>query len=443
MATRVLNRTRLALRRRLSWEAQLLIAVAALAATVVVVFRMTLPDVQRLEVAPAESFPDAASPHFEKLLGAYTGARFESGNRIEILLNGDGTYPRLWDDLRGATRSIVIQTYYAQPGAIADTLAAILAAQARRGVSVRLLLDGFGAAPLPDAWRARLRESGVRVATLRPLHWHSMHGAADRSHVRIVVVDGGIGYTGGFGIADYWSGDGRSNGAWRETNVRVEGPAVFQFQAVFGTGWHEATGELLTDMDHFSSSTAQARGSQLAAMLFTTTTTGTTAAERFLALMLAGARTRLWITNSYFVPNADYTRLLSDAARRGVDVRVLTAGTRSDVRTTLYAGRHRYAELLRAGVRIWEYQAAMMHAKTMSVDRMWSGIGSMNFDNRSLAFNDESTLLARDTSVAAELDSVFLNDLGHAREIRAAEWRARSPLSRLLERAANLLTALL
>ena len=443
MRAHSIARKRIALRQHLSWEMQLLIAVLALIGAVAAVFRVTVADTQPLRV-PASSQLDATSPAFAALVDVYTGARLEPGNRVDILLNGDGTYPKLWGDLRTARRTITMQNYYAQAGEVADTLAVILSAQARRGVDVRLLLDGFGAAPLPERWRESLRAAGVQVATLRPMHWHSMHGAGDRSHVRIVVVDGRVAYTGGFGVADYWSGDGKRRGQWRETNVRVEGPAALQFQAVFGSGWHEATGELLTSETLFDTGlTPVADQPRSAAMLFTTTTTGTTAAERFLALMLAGARQRLYITNSYFVPNDDYVKLLVDAAARGVDVRILTAGGHSDVQTTFYAGRKRYEELLRAGIRIYEYQAAMMHAKTMTVDGLWSTIGSMNFDNRSLAFNDESTLLARDASLASELDTVFLDDLTRAQEIDLEAWKGRPVRSRLLEMTANLLSALL
>lgn len=431
---------RATIRQRVSWEAQLLIAVLAFVGAVVAVFRVTIPHTQPLAVGVA---PGAATPEFERVLSAYTRVTLEPGNKVELLLNGDGTYPRLWRDLRGATRSIIIQSYYAQPGAMADTLREILIEQARRGISVRLLLDAFGSAPLPERWRDALRKNGVEVATLRPMHWHSMHGAADRSHVRVVVVDGRVAYTGGFGFADYWSAD-RNGRSWRETNVRLEGPVADQFQSVFGSAWHEATGELISDVSWFAGAFAQpASPTRSAAMLFTTTTTGSTTAELFLALMLAGSRERLWITNSYFVPNADYTRLLVDAARRGVDVRVLTAGANSDVATTLYAARHRYDELLRNGIRVFEYQASMMHAKTMSVDGTWSTVGSMNFDSRSLAFNDESTLLVRDAGFAAELDSVFEADVTRSREINAEEWRRRPLRLRALEAAANLLSALL
>ncbi|MEX2177229.1 MAG: phospholipase D-like domain-containing protein [Gemmatimonadaceae bacterium] len=427
----------------LSWRARLLMAAVAFGGASLAVFRATVPDVQTLVIQPDIALVDAEAQGFPRVLESYTGARLESGNSVDLLLNGHGTYPRLWRDLRAARRSITVQSYYAKPGAITDSLSQILQDQARAGVHVLLLLDAFGSSAMSHAWIREMRRQGVRVALLRPVHWHSMHGAADRSHVRVVVIDGRVGYTGGFGFADYWDGDGRHEQQWRETNVRAEGPVALQFQTTFAAGWLEATGELLTDRVYLGADSPRDSGTRDAALLFTTTSTGSTTAERFLALAILSARRQLHVTNSYFVPSPDFRRLLAAAVRRGVDVRILTAGNDTDVRTTRYAGRYHYEKLLRAGVRIYEYQAAMMHAKTMTVDGLWATVGSMNFDNRSLAFNDESTLLVRDRGFVAEMDSVFAADLGHAREITLDTFRRRGALERLLEIGANLLSALL
>src|SRR3712207_4246366 len=264
-----------------------------------------------------------------------------------------------------------MQMYYALPSNVADTVKARLIDRARSGVRVLLLLDAFGTQTLTDGWRDSLSAAGVQIARLRKLRWYSLHNAADRSHVRAVVIDGRIGYTGGFGLADYWLGDGRRDGQWRETNVRFEGPAVAQLQAAFAAAWAEARGELLTGDVFFPRETFRSpAGGTRAGLLFTAPTSGSTPAERFLALSIAGARRTLYIANSYFVPDDDFRRLLIDAARRGVDVRVLTAGEKTDVKTTWYAGRARYEELLRAGVRIYEYAPTMMHAKSMVVDEI-------------------------------------------------------------------------
>src|ERR1700682_5545971 len=340
--------------------------------------------------------PAISDSLFSRSIELYTGTHIDPGNKVQILLNGDGTYPQLWKDLASAQHTITVQMYYSQPGAVADTMAKYLIDKARQKVRVLLLLDAFGSHPLKREWLQRVKAAGVEVVWLRPLRWYSLQKAAQRSHVRVVVVDGKIGYTGGFGLADYWLGDGKHEDQWRETNVRFEGPTVGALQAAFAAGWAELTGELLT-VDMFFPKTSFADiGDMQAGLMHSIPSTGSTPAERFLALSIAGARKTLYISNSYFVPGENFMNLLLAAARRGVDVRVLTVSGKTDVKTTWYAGRTYYEKLLEGGVRIYEYQPTMMHAKSMVVDGMWSDIGSMNFDNRSLSFNDESLLVALD-----------------------------------------------
>lgn len=387
--------------------------------------------------------PSVVDPLFRRTMQMYTGLDLRDGNVVEPLENGNGTYPVFWDDLRGARRTITAQFYFSQPGAVADTLAAILLERRRAGVRVLLLLDAFGSQPLKGAWVQRLRDAGVEVAWLRPLHWYTLHKADQRSHVRAIVVDGSVGYTGGFGLADYWLGDGLRPDQWRESNVRFRGPAVAQLQAAFAEGWAEATGLLLTGGDFFPPRAFDSVGTVSAGILHTAPTVGSTSAERFLALTIVGSRRRLYITNAYFVPDDDFSRLLTDAAGRGVDVRILAAGPLTDVRTTYRAARQRYERLLEGGVRIYEYQPSNLHSKTIVADGVWSAIGSMNFDNRSLAFNNEIMLTALDSVVGARMDSIFLADLAHSREIDLAVFRLRTWRERLLEWGANLISRVL
>src|SRR5918999_4737413 len=388
--------------------------------------------------------PPVTDSLFARTMELYTGVHIEPGNRVEELLNGNGTYPRLWRDIASATQTLTVQMYYALPSTVADTMQKYLMERARAKVRVLLLLDAFGSQNLKKKWRDSLRAAGVEVATLRRLRWYSLHSASDRSHVRAVVIDGRIGYTGGFGLADYWLGDGRHDEQWRETNVRFEGPAVAQLQAAFAAAWAEGNGELLTgDLFFPRAIFHSAVGPTQAGLLFTAPTSGSTPAERFLALSIAGARTTLYITNSYFVPDDDFRALLTRAAKRGVDVRVLTAGPKTDVKVTWYAGRARYEELLRAGVRIYEYIPTMMHAKAMVVDGLWGTIGSMNFDNRSLAFNNESNLVMLDATLGAQMQRTFVDDLAYAKEIRLDEFRRRRWTSKMIEKGASLLSRLL
>jgi cardiolipin synthase len=388
--------------------------------------------------------PAVNDSSFLDLAELFSGMHFEPGNRVQLLLNGDGTYPPLWADLRAATRSITVQMYFSKPGAVADTMASILSERARAGVRTLLLLDAFGSQSMSEEWIEGMRGAGVEVRLLRKVRWFAMHDATERSHVRVVTVDGRVGYTGGFGLADYWLGNGRQKDQWRETNVRFEGPAVMALQAAFAAGWVEATGELPVDARYFPKGAFHAApGGTVAALLFSEPATGSTNAERFLALTITGARRTLFVTNSYFVPDDDFRDLLVAAARRGVDVRILTTGRETDISTTWYAGRARYAALLRGGVRVWEYQPTMMHAKTVVADGVWSTVGSMNFDNRSLAFNNESNLVVMDQAFGAQLDSVFLADLPHSREILLEPFSRRPLVERIIEMSASALSRLL
>lgn len=387
--------------------------------------------------------PTVTDPLFAHTIELFANTLIETGNSVEILLNGDGTYPRLWKDLASAQRTITVQLYFCQPGAVADTMAKYLTERARAKVRVLLLLDAFGAGPLKDEWIDGLKAAGVEVVKLRPLKWYTLHKTANRSHVRAITIDGRVGYTGGFGLADYWLGDGHTEGQWRESNVRFEGPTVASLQATFASGWAEATGELLTGDMFFPTASFSEEGNVHAGLMHSIPTIGSTPAERFFALSIAGARRTLYITNSYFVPGENLMQLLLRSVKRGVDVRVLTVSGKSDVKTTWYAGRSYYEKLLEGGVRIYEYSPTMMHAKSLVVDGMWSYVGSMNFDNRSIAFNDESNLLVLDGTIGAQMDSIFLDDLKYSEEIKLEEFKKRSVKGKMLEWGAQKLRRVL
>jgi len=397
--------------------------------------------VRHVQGVAADGIPLAVSePEFPLMATMATGAWLTQGNRVEVMLNGDDTYPRLWDDLRSARGSITLQLYYGAAGRMADTLAQILLERARAGVRIRVLYDAFGTIDIPVSHRDALRAGGIMVEVFRPIRLSTLHLAQNRSHVRGIVIDSLIGWTGGFGIDDKWFGDGRTRESWRETNVRFVGPAVRQLQAAFVAAWVEATGVMLTGRVTLS---PQENGVTAAGLLYTSPTLGSTAAERFFALSIAGARKTLYITNAYFAPERSFIELLTAAARRGVDVRILTAGPRTDINVVRWAGRIWYDGLLDAGVRVYEWQPSMLHAKTFVVDGEWFTIGSMNFDNRSLALNDEATLMVRDRTLGTQMDGIFLDDLQSADEITADSFRRRSWLQRIAERGANLITRLL
>jgi cardiolipin synthase len=394
-------------------------------------------------IGDKEGPPAVTDSLFSRSMALYTGLHVTPGNAVQQLNNGD-VYTSLWRDLRAARHTITVQLYYSQPGAVADTMAAILKERARAGVRVLFVLDAFGSQNLKKEWADSLRAAGVEIGLLRQLHWYSLHNASDRSHVRVVVVDGRVGYTGGFGLADYWLGDGRHKDQWRDSNARFEGPAVMSLQAAFAAAWAEVTGELIAGDTYFPKAAFRPDdGGVQAGVFFASPTTGSTPAERFIALSIASARKTLYVANSYFVPDDDFRKLLMSARQRGVDVRILTVSDDTDVKTTLWAGRGRYEELLKAGIRIYEYLPSMMHSKTFVVDGMWGSIGSMNFDNRSLAFNNESNLVFLDSAQGTQMNATFMDDLTRAKEIRLEEFQRRPWYDRLIESGASLFSRVL
>lgn len=386
--------------------------------------------------------PPISDPFFRESFELLTHVPLRSGHGVEFFINGDQTYPRLWEDLRGAKTSITLQLYYCNKGNMADLLYEILCERARAGVEIFFLFDSFGTT-LPSEYFDGLRAAGVTTTPFRPVTVRSLQKAQHRAHIRVIVIDGVVGYTGGFGIDDKWYGSGRVKDQWRDTNVRFTGPAVRQLQATFVVCWAEASGCLITSErllppEGRPEDCDESEGA-LAALLHASPTIGSTPAERFFALSIAASRKKLYISNSYFVPDRAFRKLMCDAAARGVDVRVLTVSKSTDVKSTWYAGRARYEELLKGGVRIWEYQPAMMHAKTLVVDGGWLSVGSMNADNRSMSFNEESNLVVLDERAATDMESFFLEDLEYSEEINLETFRKRGIRDRIAEKACHLI----
>jgi cardiolipin synthase A/B len=392
--------------------------------------------------------PAPPDPGFLDLISLSSDVRFSGGNQMELLVDGGRTFRRLFDDIRAARRSLTLQLYFCQPGDMADELAAALIDRARAGVRILFLHDAFGS-DLPESYFQPLREAGVDARTFRPVRWWTLHKAQERSHARIVVIDGETGYTGGFGIDDRWSAHGTDDEAgWRDTNVRFTGPVVASLQAAFAAGWAETAGEVLIDKSFYPGirdgdprngfASARITDPMIAGVIHSRPDLGSSTAERLLALTIAAARRTLYIANAYFVPSIEFRQLLIAAARRGVDVRVLAPSENADIPIVRYAGRGLYPELMDGGVRIYEFQPAMMHAKTLVADGVWSMIGTINFDNRSLALNEETSLLVQDPDIGARMEEIFLQDLEQAIEITSASYARRGAGERLKERIASM-----
>jgi cardiolipin synthase len=354
------------------------------------------------------------------------------GNRVEILSNGDEFYPAMLAAIGAAKSTVNLENYIFWSGEIAARFRDTLAVTAQRGVQVRVLLDGIGSRKkLAESDVRAMRAAGCVVEFYHPVRPWMLDAINNRTHRRILVVDGRIGFTGSSGIADVWLGHADSLRHWRDMQVRVEGPVVAELQSAFQETWGEARGEILVG-DRFYPKLEPA-GTAQAQVIPSTRRAPSSATKLLYAVSIAAATQRIWLANSYFVPDGDSIRLFADAARRGVDVRILVPGKVNDVPATKAAGKAGFGELLRAGIRIYEYQPTMLHTKTMVVDSLFATVGSTNFDNRSFRLNEELNLTVADMGFAHRLEEIFLEDLGHSRLYTYEEWSHRPWRERLVE----------
>jgi len=385
--------------------------------------------VRRVRALGEDADPDVSADRFCQQVESHVNTALVEGNRVEVLYDEE-VYERLWQDLTSARDLITWHVFWLKPGAMADKLRSVMRERARAGVDILMLYDRVGSAGMDDSYWDELREAGVDVHIFRPLTLSTLYKWQKRSHIRAVVIDGTLGYTGGFCIHDDWWGENPV----RDTSVRFQGPTVLQLQSAFAADWAEATGELIVGERAFPDDPRHLDGPHIAGLVSGMPSIGSTDIERFHALSIAAARNRLYITNAYFVPDDDFRRFLVEAVERGVDVRILMSTKDNiDSDSTYHAGRRHFEELLRGGVRIYEYGRNMVHAKTLTVDGIWSGVGSANFDNRSMSLNDEVMLLVHDESVAETLERRFLEDLRDATELDLETFLARGPIERVKE----------
>jgi len=390
------------------------------------------------KVLPVYQIPDiiVGQPSFFPTIEAYTDAPIVGGNRIEILLNGDGTFPAMLRDIKTAKSTITFAQYLYEDGSIAYELAEALSDRCRAGVQVHILIDSQGSGKIPDKIPATMRDAGCQVEFFRRIEapqvllpWKLLRYNY-RNHRRVLVIDGRTGFTGGYGISDAWTGDGRTENHWRETNARVEGPIVKHLQAAFTESWLEATGILLGGDGYFP--LLEPRGKVSAQMVKSSPIGGSFQNYMLFLLSITSAKKSILITNSYFIPDDTMIQALLNAAARGVRVIVLVPG-KIDHQITYRASRSNYGRMLLGGIQIFEYMAALMHAKTMVVDGVWATVGSTNFDNRSFALNEELNLTVYDTNLARQLEEAFEQDLKYSKKITYEEWNSRGIGERIYE----------
>ena len=374
---------------------------------------------------------------FVRAAEALTGAPISDGNDVELLINGERIFPVLLETIRSAEQTLCVLTYVYWRGDIACEVAAAIAERARAGVECNVILDALGAAKMDAALVREMEESGVRVIRFRPPKPYALRRLANRTHRRLLIADGRVGMTGGVGIASEWEGDADGPDHWRDTPVRVRGPVVRGLQGAFAESWLEATGEVLAGDGYLPDLEPIEDGGRMQ-LVRSSAGVGDTNVEALYYLAIAAAARSVDITAAYFVPRPAFIDALGRAAERDVEVRILVPGPHIDKDFVRVAGRAAYEQLLDSGVRLFEYQPTMLHAKTMVVDGVWSSVGTVNFDNRSFQLHDEVTLCVWDDGFAGLLDDAFEADLARAEEIDPARWKRRGPVRRTGEAASRL-----
>jgi cardiolipin synthase len=374
------------------------------------------------------------SPDFFRTLEALTDSKIEPHTSVEVLPNGENFYAAELEAINNAEKNINLEAYIFKDGEIATRLIDALTERAQAGVKVHVVLDGVGsgiATTKKDF--ARLTQAGGKVAFYHPLRWYNLSRYNNRTHREILVVDGKVGFVGGAGIADHWWKSKEKDPRWRDDMFRITGDAVNSLQGTFAENWLQASEEVLNGVEYFPDGTSAGKVTALV-VNSTPSIGGSTRARMLFQTLLASARKSILITTPYFMPDQNVRKELINAIqKRGVKVTVLTAGDHNDHWLSRTSSRRLYGDLLQAGVKIYEYQPSMIHAKVMVIDGLWSVVGSTNFDNRSFGLNDEVNLAGCDEQLAGNLDHLFQQDLRESREITYQEWKSRPWYEKLRE----------
>ncbi len=373
-------------------------------------------------------------PDHLRVMNVLLGPPMSEDNHCVALVNGRRIFPAMLADIDSARHSICFETFIYWSGATGRQFTDALSGRARAGVKVHVLLDWVGTLKLDDALVDSMRDAGVEVRRFHRPAWYSLGRMNNRTHRKLLIVDGRVGFTGGVGIADQWQGDAEDKTQWRDTHFRAVGPVVAQMQAVFIDNWIKATGRVLHGGDYFPP--LESAGS-MAAQMFSSSPSGGSESMHLMYLMsLTAAKMRVDLACAYFIPDGLTLTVILDALARGVRVRIITPGRHIDSRVVRLASQARWARLLAAGAEIHEYEPTMFHCKVMIIDELLVSVGSTNFDNRSFRLNDEANLNVYDKAFADEQVAIFEADLLQASRVDEVRWRARPPHRRLLESAA-------
>ena len=372
-----------------------------------------------------------ADPQFRREMSLMMGPAIVGGNRIDALQNGAEIFPSMLEAIAAAQSSITFETYIYWGGDVGVRFSEALSERAQSGVRVHVTLDWAGSVKMDDALLNRMETAGVLVQRYRPLHWYNIGRMNNRTHRKLLVVDGRIGFTGGVGIADQWQGHADDPEHWRDSHFRVEGPAVAQLQAAYNDNWIKTTGEVLNGDRYFPALTKQ--GSYDAHLFIASPASGSESMHLMFLLAFAAAEHTIDIAASYFVPDELLVQALIAAARRGVRVRVLVPGPHIDSLTVKIASKADWGDLLLAGISIFVYQPTMLHVKLLVIDHEFVSVGSTNLDIRSLRLNDEASLNIYDREFAAQMTAVYDRDLEDAESYDYAAWKRRTMAEKLME----------
>ena len=413
--------------------------VGALVAIVLTVVAMNFISAEKEIQRSLEHRYGVGDPQFHRELGAMLGPATVPGNRIENLENGEQIFPAMLEAVRSAQRTINFETYIYWSGRVGKQFADVLSERARAGVKVNVLVDWVGSQKMDDALAEQMQAAGVEIQRYHPLHWYNLGRMNNRTHRKLLVVDGRIGFTGGVGIADQWAGSAQDPDHWRDSHYRLEGPAVAQMQAAFLDNWSKTTGKVLQGADYFPA--LEPRGEAIAQVFTSSPSGGGDSMQLMYLLSITAAEHTIDLSASYFVPDDLTRKALLAALGRGVRLRIIVPGKHIDELLVRQASRADWGELLQAGAQIHEYQPTMFHCKLMIVDSQLVSVGSTNFDNRSFRLNDEANLNIYDRGWAERLEDVFEADLARSRKITLEDWKHRPLQQKMVERFSALLSS--
>jgi cardiolipin synthase len=411
-------------RRRRSTMLTVLLTVLATGALVLLALNFTAGEKKVQQQLPR--LYSAAHPQFERALGSLLGPGIVGGNAVTELLNGDQIFPPMLAAIKAAQKSVTFETYIYWSGDIGKQFADALSERARAGVPVHVLLDWVGSAKMEESYLAEMKEAGVLIEKFHKPHWYNLARLNNRTHRKLLVVDGQVGFTGGVGIAPAWTGHAQDPDHWRDSHYLVRGPVVAQMQATFLDNWLKVTGKVLHGEAYFPAIAQDPPvGTQKAQMFSSSPSSGSESMQLMYHLAITAAERSIDLSVAYFVPDDLTRKLLMDALARGVRVRLVTPGEHTDTETVKAASRATWGELLQAGAEIYEYMPTMYHCKVMIVDQLLVSVGSTNFDNRSFRLNDEANLNVFDAAFAQRQTQVFEDDIRRSRRVTYDAWRDR------------------